>query len=50
MKNDPIFKLVAVVIIAGVILAFASPKTPNGVQLTSTTHAHAPVTAVSYHS
>jgi hypothetical protein len=48
MKNDPAFKLLAVVIIAGIILAFASPKSPNGVQLTSTTHAS--VAAVSYHS
>lgn len=36
MKNDPTFKLVAAVIIAGVILAFASPKPVNGLTVTST--------------
>ncbi len=52
MKNDPTFKLVALVIIAGVILAFASPHPADGVKLTVISHAqpHAKVTTVSYHS
>ena len=48
MKNDPTFKFVVVVIIAGIILAFASPQIANGLQLTATTHAKVP--AVAYHS
>jgi hypothetical protein len=48
MKNDPTFKFVAIVIIAGVILALAGPKVANGPRLTATTHAKVP--AVAYHS
>jgi hypothetical protein len=48
MKNDPTFKFVAVVIIAGIILAFAGPKLASGLQLTAATPAKAP--AVAYHS
>lgn len=48
MKNDPTFKLVAVVIIAGIILAFASPRSTDGVKLTAVTHAK--VATATYHS
>ncbi|MES2695448.1 MAG: hypothetical protein V4773_18365 [Verrucomicrobiota bacterium] len=34
MKNDPYFKLVAAVILAGVIVAFASPSATNAASQT----------------
>jgi hypothetical protein len=36
MKNDPAFKFVAVVIIAGIILAFANTGSTASVNVTST--------------
>ncbi len=33
MKNDPTFKLLAAVIIAGIIMAFANPKSPEPIKL-----------------
>lgn len=32
MKNDPTFKLLAAVILAGVIVAFANPSRPTAIE------------------
>jgi hypothetical protein len=41
MRNDPFFKFVAVIIIAGVLLSFVSPKQPAATGSSPTTTAAA---------